>query len=200
MLPQPYSALPNSAFVKKHYASGDIVFRQDDPSIGIYYIDTGSVQLIRYTEHGVKVIIHQANNEETFAEASLYSTAYHCDAIALQPTQLYIISKTAILTEMKNSASFSQALTAQFAQQIQNYRRYLMLHSIRKAEDRVFAAISNGMLTTKIITFATKIGLTHEATYRALAKLTKQGKLIKTTHGKYSLSKVHSPKARKVKL
>ena len=59
--------------------------------------------------------------------------------------------------------------------------------TIRSAEERVLAAVSDGLLDGSIKRFAAEIGLTHEATYRTLARLVSREKLRKTGRGSYSL-------------
>ena len=46
------------------------------------------------------------------------------------------------------------------------------------------------MLGKEIKQFAAEIGLTHEATYRALAKLVKDGRIEKAGRGQYSMRRI----------
>jgi hypothetical protein len=108
--------------------------------------------------------------------------------IAAEPDRIHRqISKAAVLERMRTDQDFAVAISARFAGQIQDYRRRIEITAIRNASDRVFAAVADGLLSRDIKSFAGLIGLSHEATYRALAALTQQGRLIKTGRGTYAL-------------
>jgi len=192
MLPVPFNTLPNAALKAKKIAKGEILFRQSDPPSFLYFLRSGHVQLRRHTEAGEAIIIHNAHGGQTFAEASLFSSNYHCDAIACEASELVAMSKIQILKTMRQNSLFAFALSARFATEMQAQRRKLELFSIKSAPQRIFQAIADGMLTGSVTALAADIGLTHEATYRALAQLNRQGKLVKTGRGRYELAKIET--------
>lgn len=173
----------------KKLRKDDTLFRQGDKTYAMFVLQEGQVKLHRYNENGDQIIIHHAQNGETFAEAALFSNQYHCDAVMVENSQVRIIDKTQILTEMQQNSKFSLALSAHFARQIQTLRRRLEIQSIRSANKRVMVAMSEGILDADIKSFAAKIGLSHEATYRALSNLTQKNKITKISHGRYQLKK-----------
>ncbi|MBU2486676.1 MAG: Crp/Fnr family transcriptional regulator [Alphaproteobacteria bacterium] len=167
---------------------GVALFHRDDPATAMYHVISGQVHLLRHTRQGDEVVIHRAHDDESFAEAALFSPVYHCDAVAGADSELVRIDKIAALERMKTDPDFAIAISARFAGQIQNYRRRLEIVAIRDAKARVFAAVADGMLTGNIKPVAAQIGLTHEAIYRALSSLARAGRLIKTGRGRYRLS------------
>jgi CRP-like cAMP-binding protein len=192
MLPVPFNTLPKSALKPKIIGKGEVLFRQSDPPSFLYFLRAGHVQLRRHTEAGDTIIIDNAHGGQTFAEASLFSSSYHCEAVACETSELVAMNKVRILKAMRQNSLFAFALSARFATEIQAQRRRLQLVSIKSAPQRVFAAIADGLLTGSITTFAAEIGLTHEATYRALTQLTRQGVLVKTGRGRYEVPKTRS--------
>ncbi len=86
---------------------------------------------------------------------------------------------------MENNPGFAVALAQQFAGQVQTYRRRIEILAISSAENRVLTALSDGWLTGKVVDFAAEIGLTHEATFRALSNLVRDGRVVKTGRGRY---------------
>ncbi len=182
-----YDILPKSARQVINIAPGAPVFRQGDKTLGMFWVVTGEVQLQRHSKDGVKVIIHRAKSGDTFAEAALFSKAYHCDAVATQSGEVVRFDRQKILDLLKVNQKFSFDLMKQFAIQIQSYRRKLELLAINNAQERVYSALADGLMTTDIKTFAIEIGLTHETVYRALAALAKANKIIKSGRGRYSL-------------
>lgn len=188
MLPQPFNLLPRQALSIRKLDRAAVIVRRDDPADAMFFMKAGRVVLLRYTEQGDEIVIHRAQAGETFCEAALFSPRYHCDVIAAEPVELTVISKSAVLDKMRKDPDFALAISARFAGQIQEYRRRNEITAIRNANDRVFAAVADGLLSADIKSLAAQIGLSHEATYRALAALTREGRLIKTGRGAYALS------------
>ncbi len=187
MLPHPFDRLDHTELRTINLPTGAHLFSQSDPTSGMFYVNDGLLQLQRHTENGDKVTIHQARLGETFAEASLFSVKYHCDAVAQAPTIITVLPKGAVLNLFETDGEFAAAVAGRFAKQVQSYRRRIELLAIRSAEQRTYSAIADGMLHTSILDLAAQIGLTHEATYRALRKLVLDGRLIKTGRGKYRM-------------
>lgn len=152
----------------------------------LLFLIEGSVELRRFTRAGQTVIIHRAHGGETFAEASLFSQSFHCDALVTSKSHLVELDRHVILEKFYDEPEFALAIARRFAVQNQHYRRKLELLAIKNAEDRIFTAIIDWLLTGTIKAFASDIGLTHEAVYRGLANLVKRGLLVKSGRGKYS--------------
>ena len=185
MLPPPFDQLPSSTIREQNCLAGERVFSQASRTRAIYYLISGEVHLLRFGRDGAQVMIHRAFGGDFFAEAALFSSNYHCDAIAQVDCRLVRLDKKQVLSEIQNNPVFSTAVSEHFAHQVQSYRRLLELRSIRSADARVLAAIDAGLLGGNIKALASEIGLTHEAAYRALSKAVSQGKLTKTGRGRY---------------
>lgn len=186
-LPAPFCLLPSSALSEQAFEAGEHVFSFEEPANGFFFVVSGEIQMSRQSESGDHIIIHRAFENEFFAEASLFSETYHCDAQAVAASKIIKINRKWTLTLMRENAAFAHDISAAFARQVQTYRRLLELRSIRSARERVKAAVADGWLMGNVISFASQIGLSHEATYRALSDLTKQGFLRKTGRGSYSI-------------
>jgi len=187
ILPAPFNLLPESASKRFELKKTDVLFHQGEQVTNLFYLVSGEVTLSRYGLTGDEIIIHQARPKETFAEAALFSEAYHCNAVATQATQLWKIDKAATLAFAKENPVFAIDLTARFAKQIQQLRSQKELLAVRSSTERVYIALNQGLLNTSIKQFAITIGLTHEAVYRALAELVKENRVIKNGRGSYSL-------------
>lgn len=189
-----FSHLPTADVRTIVVHAGDILFRRNDPTIGIYRVLEGCVTLQRTTEAGNTVTLHRATSGTLFAEASLFSDGYHCDAVCTAEGEVQHISKTAMLNGLSTDANFSSAFTALLARQVQSYRVLLEIIAIKSAEERILAAVSAGYLEGAITEFATRIHLTHETCYRALRTLCNEGRLTKTGRSKYQLIVQRFPK------
>jgi CRP-like cAMP-binding protein len=185
---EPFHMLPPMAFRRQKYAKNDVVFKQGEDTRGLFFVLSGQVNLCRYTESGHVITVHRATANSLFAEASLFSDRYHCDAQCNTACDIFCIDKAVILKCMDSEPKFSKQFNKLLASQIQNYRQILEILAIKSATDRILVAITAGYLVGSVIDFASQIGLTHEACYRGLRKLTREGILIQTGRGKYTLT------------
>lgn len=71
----------------RNMTAGDNLFRIGDSVCNLFCVITGEVQLIRHDMQGTKTVL-QRSRGGFFAEASLGSTAYHCDGLAAEKVTL----------------------------------------------------------------------------------------------------------------
>ena len=74
-----------------------------------------------------------------------------------------------------------------FAEQIQQRRRRIELLSIRFSDERIVAALKDGLLVADMGKFSEEIGLAQKTVYRTLSTLTRQGRIVKKARGQYQL-------------
>ncbi|MGZ2260156.1 Crp/Fnr family transcriptional regulator [Roseobacter sp. A03A-229] len=187
MLPEPYDLLPTTALWPQTVAVGDVLYRQGTRTRGLYVLKSGRVHLERVGPNGERLIIHRAAPGTSFAEASVFSERYHCDAIVMGAGELVRIDKSAVLAAFGNP-DFARAYGRQAAQQVQAHRQIMEIVGIRRAEDRVMAGIVAGLLDGTVVDFAARLQLTQEATYRALRALVEAGRVINPSRGTYRLA------------
>lgn len=187
MLDDPFTNLPNTAIRLIPTSAGDVLFYQAEPTTGLYRVQLGCVNLRRITAAGDTLTLHRATAGDLFAEASVFSDQYHCDAICVEGGAVQHFSKVAVLDQLSKEKDFARAFTALLARQVQSYRFLLEITAIKSAEERVLAAVSAGYLDGAVTEFATRIHLTQEACYRALRALCKQGRLTQVRRGQYQL-------------
>ena len=187
MLPEPYDLLPTSALRPQMVAVGDVLFRQSARTRGLYVLKSGRVHLERIGPNGERLIIHRATSGTSFAEASVFSERYHCDAIVMDAAELVRIDKSAVLAAFANP-DFGRAYGRHAAQQVQAQRQVMEIVGIRRAEDRVMAGMVAGLLEGTVVDFAARLQLTHEATYRALRALVEAGRVTNPSRGTYRLA------------
>jgi CRP-like cAMP-binding protein len=187
MIDDPFSNLPDTAIRLVSTSPGNLLFRQAEPTTGLFRVQHGCVTLRRTTQAGDTLTLHRASAGDLFAEASVFSDQYHCDAICTVGGAVQHISKAATLEQLSKHPDFALAFTASLARQVQSYRFLLEITAIKSAEHRVLAAVSAGYLDGAVTEFATRIHLTHEACYRALRTLCNQGHITQTGRGQYQL-------------
>lgn len=187
LLTPPFDILPPQDVGQIALLQKQTLFHQGAAPYALFFVTSGAIILERHTEGGQKVVLHRARGGDLIAEASLFSDTYHCDCIAETDATLLALNKKSVLRLMTTDPTFASALVAKMARQVQRYRRQLELRTITPALDRVFAGLSDGWLTGSVMQFAGDLGLSHEATYRALSVLVIEGRVWKIGRGKYSL-------------
>ena len=189
MIPDLYARLPQSA---KHRIAADAretLFRQGAETTGLYIVLNGRVHLERVGPNGERLVIHRAMAGTSFAEASIFSENYHCDALVIEAGEFMRIDKAAVLTAFAD-VEFARAYGRQAARQIQAQRQLLEIVGIRSAEERVMAGLVAGLLDGQVVDFAALLRLSHEATYRALRTLVAAGRVTNPSRGIYRLPRV----------
>jgi len=187
-------AAVRSAAVDRKLKAGEPLFHLGDKTAGLYEVIAGRVRLTRVDRSGHEIILYVAGAGETIAEASLFSPAYHCDAIAGSDAVVRVYPKAAVLAAFAKDRKAAQAFTATLARQVMGLRTRLAQRNIRSARERVrhFLALNAGAdgrtveLRGTVKDLANEIGLTHEALYRTLAALERAGE-IRRTRGKITL-------------
>ncbi len=165
--------------------AGETLFRLGDKIAGLCEIVKGRVRLARVDRAGHETILHVAGPGDTIAEASLFSPAYHCDAIASTDAVVRIYPKQAVLDAFAREPKAAQAFAATLARQVMNLRARVEQRNIRSARERIrhYLVLNAGAdgrtvaLRGTLKDLAAELGLTHEALYRALAALERAGEI-----------------------
>jgi CRP-like cAMP-binding protein len=167
---------------------GDVLFRQTQTTSGLYRVVSGCVTLQRTGLGGDILTLHRALSGGLFAEASVFSATYHCDAICTEAGSVTKIAKVDVIATMQSNPAFSEGFARLLAVQVQQYRAHIELLAIPSAKERILAAVQAGYLDATVTELATRIDLSHEACYRALRALCDDGRLVQTGRGRYSLA------------
>ena len=167
---------------------GDFLFRNGDRSAGIYFLTSGSLRMQRVTPDGSTVVLHTARSGEFFAEASLFVERYQCDVIAERDSEVWLYAKDALLERLHDDPQTLLEFTAGLARSLHDIRQRYELKQIRSAPDRVLQLLRlrcgvDGVYQSRgtLKDMAAELGLTHEALYRALAKLEQDKRIFRDT-------------------
>jgi CRP-like cAMP-binding protein len=158
--------------------------------MAIYLVDRGRLRLERRTIDGRLVVIHTARPGEFFAEPSLFSDVYHCDAVATEACRVRIYPKDAVLAALRADPTQALSFLAVVARQLQDLRQRLELRNVRSAQERVLLflglhadAKGRAAPSGQLQDIAAAIGLSREALYRTLAALEARGAIARTRSG-----------------
>lgn len=178
-LPQAIQA----AAPARDLAAGDRLFRQNDEALAIFAVEQGRLRLSRHTIDGHAVALHTARKGELFAEAALFSAAYHCDAVAITAARVRAYPKHQLLAAFRHDPALAERFMAVLARQIHALRARLEARDIRSARQRLLhhLALATGAdgrtvaLDGTLMDLAAEIGLSHEVLYRTLGQLEREG-------------------------
>jgi CRP/FNR family transcriptional regulator, dissimilatory nitrate respiration regulator len=185
-----------AAGVERTLQAGEVLFRTGQRTAGLYEVLAGNVRLVRVDRAGREAVLHVAGAGETLAEASLFASAYHCDAVAMNAAEVRLYRKALVLDEFERDPTAAQAFMAMLARQVMNLRARLEQRNIHSAHDRIrhYLALHTGAdgctvkVTGTLKNLAAELGLTHEALYRALAAMAAAGE-IERSSGRIRLAK-----------
>jgi CRP-like cAMP-binding protein len=185
-----------TAGIERALKAGQVLFRAGQRTTGLFEVTSGSVRLVRVDRTGRETNLYVAVSGETLAEASLFASVYHCDAIAVTDAVVRRYPKDKVLGEFKRNSAAAQAFMAMLAQRVMDLRASLERRNIHSAHDRVwhYFALNVGTdgCTVKVPgtlkDLAAELGLTHEALYRTLADMAAAGEIERLT-GKIKLVK-----------
>jgi CRP-like cAMP-binding protein len=121
-----------------------------------------------------------------FAEASLFSEHYHCDAVAETESDILVYPRAEIAARLRAEPEALWQFARELAGRLQGMRTRYEIKQIRSAPERVLLWLQmrsggDGVFRVPGASkdIAAEVGLTHEAFYRALAALEKQGRIAR---------------------
>src|SRR6266853_5358110 len=122
---------------RRSLARNEVLFRQGDKVTAIYFVEAGRLRLERRTFDGRLLVLGTTPAGEFFVEAALFADAYHCDAVATEPSQVRVYPKTAVLNALRADPASAMSFLALMARQVMGLRQRLELMKVRSAKERV---------------------------------------------------------------
>jgi CRP/FNR family transcriptional regulator, dissimilatory nitrate respiration regulator len=181
------SSSVRAAATERRLKPGQTLFHTGSKSAGFYEVVSGTVRLVRVDRSGREAVLQVASAGETVAEASLFSSTYHCDAIAATEAVVRLYPKITVLAELQRDPRTALSFAAMLARQVMTLRTRLERRNIHSARDRIrhFLTVNVGadgrtvVLPGTLKELAADLGLTHEALYRTLARMEADSEIIR---------------------
>ncbi|WP_315782651.1 Crp/Fnr family transcriptional regulator [Bradyrhizobium sp. SZCCHNPS1003] len=179
------AALPAAARLQTRHIQvphqGTVFCRGDRPR-AMFFVLTGEVRLLRRSRAGDDIILQRARRG-FLAEASLDQASYHCDAVAAQDSALLAIDRKAF-AEVLRRPEIRDRWYDHLARELRTVRAQSERLSLKTARERIVHFIETEgeggevELGRSKKDWAAELGVTHEALYRALARMERDGELI----------------------
>jgi CRP-like cAMP-binding protein len=158
----------------RQFEDGRPLFHRGDPVTDVHFVLSGAIHLVRHQSDGSTLILQRAEPGSILAEASLYSSTYHCDAVAFGAAETRVYPKAGIRKLLAKSPEFGNVWAGYLARELQRSRLRSEILSLRTVAERLDAwtAWNGGELPArgegKLV--AGQIGVSPEALYREIAK------------------------------
>ena len=162
--------------------AGEPVFAAGQRPARLYCVVAGEVVMGRYDRAGRHLALQRAR-DGLLAEASLRSERYHCDAHAVGPACLLAFPLRALRQAIDAHAPTRWAWIAMLSSEIRRQRSLAERLTLKTVRERLLHLLVSQpepgvlRLTATRKDLAAQLGVSHEALYRAISALVKQGLL-----------------------
>jgi len=156
-----------------NFRAGAAVFRIGNLVRSVHIIRGGRIHLIRYQADGTSLILQRAEEGSVLAEASLYSSRYHCDGIAETDSVTWAMPRDELRKHLQDNPALTEAWLQHLAHEVQTARLHAEILSLKTVAARLDTWIAwHGAFPEKgrWITIAQQIGVSPEALYRELSR------------------------------
>lgn len=153
-------------------APGTAIFRREDPVRSMYLVRSGSVALERPLADGTALTLAVAGSGMALAEASLFASTYHCDAVTREAAEVAVLPKATFLAALRDRPDISLGLIEAYAHIVQSQRTRIEILRMRTVASKLDAWLDlNGEPPSgEWKRVAEEIGVSAAALYRELAK------------------------------
>lgn len=150
------------------------LFHRGDPVEQVFVVEQGAIELMRSQIDGQPLVLQRAGPQSVLAEASLYSEHYHCDAMAVTPSRVAVLTKPEVLARLDSDRAFSGLWSRHLATQMQQSRLRSEILSRKTVAARLDAWLSLGRgglpARGEWKNLAGQLGVSPEALYRELSR------------------------------
>lgn len=179
---------------RRSLSQKECLFLDGDPAEYIYYVESGVIRLLHYTESGKTVNHYTLMSGDFLAEVLVVTNIYLCTAVVEEPAQVLVIPKQAFLNTLSQNPPLMLAFLGEVGYRLHMTKMMMQIRSIRSASARVLnylrVIVPKG---TRIITLdrplkeiAYDLDLTPESLSRALTQLQEE-RLISREPGRIIL-------------
>jgi len=153
---------------------GQVLFRTREPVRFIYVVRSGCIRLERMQASGDPLVLQRATAGQLAAEASVFASNYHCDAVAIGSTIVGRIHKADVQKLQQEDPEWLRGFAAHLASEVQRTRARAQLLSLRRVDARLDAwlTLNGGTLPERgrWHDLAAELAVTPEALYRELSR------------------------------
>lgn len=159
--------------IRRTFHQGQYLFHRDDRVKSMFLIETGSAQLIRHHDNGSAIVLQRAGPGAVLAEASLFSSQYHCEAIAVSQVGARVFSRASVQQLFFSNTEFAKAWVQHLGKEVRDARLHAEILTLKTVAARLDSWVADRSRFPKKGTWksvAREIGVSPEALYREIAQ------------------------------
>lgn len=159
------------------------IYHHGDQASAVYRVLEGEVRLTRFSPQGAEIVLYRAREGDFFAEASISNNVYHCDAICTRSGSCLRLPVAALRHCLIDDPDFSMSWIATLSHNLRLQRSGQERLNLKSLRMRIIHyLLDRGKegrldLDQPLIRWAGELGSSHEALYRTLAKMEREGVL-----------------------
>ena len=149
----------------------------------MFFVLSGELHLVRASAAGGETVLQRVR-QGFVAEASLEASRYHCDAVAAATSELLSLPLAEFRQALEGVPAFGRAWASHLAREVRRLRSQCERLSLKGAAARILHYLETEgrdgcvTLTQSRKAWAAELGLSHEALYRTLAQLERDGRVV----------------------
>lgn len=169
---------------QKHYAKGELIFRQGEPCPGLFVVGTGSVRIFKAAASGKEHVLHIVGPGGTFAEVAVIGR-FACPAFAeaVKETSTVLLPRGPLVRELESNHALCLQLMGGMARRVRHFVGLMEDIVLRDASERlarylleVGAGESEPFTLPKLKKdLASQLNITSETLSRTLRRLADAG-------------------------
>lgn len=177
----------------RRFSKGQSLFQIGDQPAGMLFILSGEIRLVRRSAAGTEIILQRAS-QGFIAEASLDTTAYHCEILAAHDGELLLFPRADFKAALANDTAFNRSWIGLLTAEVRHLRARSERLCLNSAAERIIHYLEtesvDGVvnLTQTRKAWAAELGLSHEVLYRTLRRLRENG-MIRVDRQRLTLQK-----------
>lgn len=166
-----------------HYKRHTYLFQIGQRPQWMFFVLLGEITLERMGLGG-DLIILQRTRHGFVSEASLQTSAYHCDARVVSASDVWSVPIPALLQQLHHDPAFAMRWISMCNLEIRRLRLQRERLGLKTIQEKLIHLVEtegqNGQYDVRsgLKTLASELSVTHEALYRTLASLGKTGQLV----------------------
>lgn len=166
------------------HQKGERLFSTGSKPVNMFFLASGEVILERHGAQGGAAVL-QRTRHGLVGEASLQSTRYHCDGKVTAISEITQFPITQVHTAMDTDPVFASRWIAMLNREVKRLRLQCERMSLTRVQDRLVHLLEaegqdeKYLLGSGLKSLACELGVTHEALYRCVSSMEKQGRLVR---------------------
>ena len=127
----------------REIAKGEVVFHEGEPGIGLHFVQSGLVKIVKMNEEGREHIIHMLSKGDLFAEVLLFQKGvYPATAIGAEKSVVGVIANEDLEKEIRNSNDLALGLIKALSYRLQIAQLKIRSLALGDAKGRVARTLS----------------------------------------------------------